>query len=296
MSAATRIDVVSVSASDIERVQAYLRMHSDTSLFLASNLTDHGHALSGAMNSGNFKCLLDGDRIRGVFCLTRRGNLLAECGGESQFAEAILNACRTETIPIAGVVGEWHVAEAIWKILIESRAITAVEHISRELLYRLNPDPSALPWRDPDVRCLEPQDFDAWEPINSAYMREEGLPIQGSSEEGRQAYNAAAGAGRWWGCFEQDEPIAIGALNAVHESIGQIGGVYTVPERRRLGLATRLMQSLIADSATTLGLRKLILFTGENNAGARRLYESLGFRRGGEFALMFGTPAESGPR
>ena len=111
------VSVSIVSESDVPRVREYLREHSDTSLFLLSNLATHGHTLSDAMNSGNFKYLSERGRVQGVFCLTRRGNLLAECGGRTEFAPAIVNACRDEAKRIGGVVGERRVADAIWKTL-----------------------------------------------------------------------------------------------------------------------------------------------------------------------------------
>jgi predicted GNAT family acetyltransferase len=41
------------------------------------------------------------------------------------------------------------------------------------------------------------------------------------------------------------------------------------------------------DSRARLGLERLVLFTGERSTAARSLYESLGFRRIGEFGLFF---------
>jgi predicted GNAT family acetyltransferase len=288
-----KLSVADVLESDVPKVQAYLRDHSETSMFLLSNLAAHGHALSDAMNSGNFKCLIGNDRIQGVFCLTRRGNLLAECGGRAELAPKIVDACRAESIPIAAVVGEWKLADAIWKILIESGSIAKVVNASREPLFRLHLDRILLPPRHARVRFLQPSDFDAWEPLNSAYLHEEGFPIQGSLEQRRKDFAESARARRWWGLWDRGRLIATGALNAVHEELGQIGGVYTIPAERRRGWASQVMESLIWDCVQALGLRKLILFTGENNVAAQGLYRSLGFRRIGEFALLFGVPRDA---
>ena len=264
-------------------------------MFLLSNLADHGLHLSDAMNSGNFKCICEGDAIHGVFCLTRRGNILAESGGKPEFAPAIVEACLAEQIPIGGVVGEWQLADAIWRQLQEKRLIERVTLASREPMYRLQLDKGAdsLETR---VRPLRPEDFGAWEPLNTAYLHEEQLPLQGSLEERQENFAAAASTGRWWGLWEDDELTAIGGLNAVYKDIGQVGGLYTIPGKRRAGLATTLMQKLIDDSANALALSKLILFTGDTNIAAQRLYESLGFNRMGDFALLFGTPSERGGR
>ena len=285
--------ITNVAESDIPRVKDFLGKHSDTSLFLLSNLVSYGHKLSDAMNSGNFKYLGEGDDIHGVFCLTRRGNLLAECGGRTEFAPAIIDASRDEPVQIRGVVGEWNLADAIWTILIDSGAIEEVVHASREPLYRLNLEGVEQPRRDALVRPLQSSDFDTWEPLNSAYLKEEGLPIQGSLEQRRRDFAAAAEAGRWWGLWEKGALVAMGALNAIHDGVGQIGGVYTRPEERRRGCASRVMRSLISDCMALLGICRLILFTGENNRAAQGLYESIGFCRVGEFALLFGEPRKS---
>jgi RimJ/RimL family protein N-acetyltransferase len=287
------LSVADVSESDVPRVLEFLREHSDTSMFLLSNLAAHGHVLSDAMNSGNFKFLIEKNRIQGVFCLTRRGNLLAECGGRSEFARTIVDACGSESIQITGVIGEWKLADAIWNVLVDSGAIATVVHASREPLFRLNLDNIQVPPRHARVRFLQPSDFEVWEPLNSAYLNEEELPIQGSLDQRRKDFAEHAQARRWWGLWDRDALIAIGALNAVHERLGQIGGVYTIPEERRRGCASRVMESLISDCVQALRLRKLILFTGENNVAAQGLYESLGFRRIGEFALLFGVPHDT---
>jgi ribosomal protein S18 acetylase RimI-like enzyme len=287
------LQVTQVSENDVPRVQDFLRGHFETSMFLLSNLASHGHRLVDAMNSGNFKLLCEGDRVQGVFCLTRRGNLLAECGGRTQFAPAIVAACGDESIPIRGVVGEWRLADAIWRILVDSGSIAEVVHASREPLYRLFLNGMQPPRRDAQIRVLQANDFDAWVPLNTAYLNEEGLPIQGSMNQRRSDFADGAMAGRWWGLWDGDELLAIGGLNAVHERVGQVGGVYTVPQARRRGLAARVMRSLIRDCIESLGLTRLILFTGEDNVAAQGLYGSLGFERIGEFALLFGSPAKS---
>jgi predicted GNAT family acetyltransferase len=43
------------------------------------------------------------------------------------------------------------------------------------------------------------------------------------------------------------------------------------------------------DSVARHRLDRLVLFTGEDNAPARRVYENVGFQPVGHFALMFDT-------
>ena len=80
---------------------------------------------------------------------------------------------------------------------------------------------------------------------------------------------------------------ATAALTAVVEGSGQIGAVYTAPEHRRRGLSRAVMTELIRESRARFGLSRLVLFTGQESAKARSLYESLGFAEIGEYALFF---------
>ena len=288
------ISISSITAAKLPAVQSFLHKNAETSLFLASNLTAYGPSLSDRMNSGNFKYLHAGDHVHGVFCLTRRGNLLAETGGNTDYAPAIIDACCAEPIRISGVVGEWQLASAIWQILIKTGYIANVLHTSRERLYRLALDKTTSPSsQTSSVQWLKPEDFDQWESLNSAYMREEGLPIQGTREQRRADFEESARKKHWWGIWNDGTLAAISALNAVHESMGQIGGVYTTPEQRRCGFGKRVMQTLISDCVYVHKLQKLLLFTGDKNLAAQRLYESLGFRQAGEFALLFGISRDS---
>ena len=64
--------------------------------------------------------------------------------------------------------------------------------------------------------------------------------------------------------------------------------VYTLPAHRKQGLSTAVMQQLMLDAKQLHHIRKLIIFTGETNQSARRVYESLGVTPVGNYALLFG--------
>ena len=84
-----------VTDSDIQRVRAFLESHVDTSLFLLSTLAALGPRLGHHLNSGNFRLIEEEGRIVGVFCLTRRGNLLVHAGGRTDLAEQVFEASET---------------------------------------------------------------------------------------------------------------------------------------------------------------------------------------------------------
>jgi ribosomal protein S18 acetylase RimI-like enzyme len=56
------------------------------------------------------------------------------------------------------------------------------------------------------------------------------------------------------------------------------------------------MRCLMEDSREHHRFDQLILFTGEENYGARRLYESLGFEVAGAYGLLLGARAPPGSK
>lgn len=77
-------------------------------------------------------------------------------------------------------------------------------------------------------------------------------------------------------------------FNAKARDLAQVGGVYTAPAFRQQGYAQAVMRTLMRDARDLHKIRKLIIFTGETNTKARKLYESLNVHPAGYYALMFG--------
>jgi predicted GNAT family acetyltransferase len=278
-----------VTDSDLERVRVFLESHVDTSLFLLSTLAALGPRLGNHLNSGNFRLIEERGQIVAVCCLTRRGNLLVQAGGRTDLAEQIFEACETESIEVRGVVGEWPMAEALWRLL---RADPRFEttHNLKDVLYTLmlNEKPRRCV-ESAAVRTLDAGDFVQWERLNRDYFAELSLPPQATLEQRRTDFIVRIRSGLWWGAFDDCyELVSIAALNATYGSLGQVGGVYTRPADRRKGLSRAVMRLLIEDCSKRLHFEKLVLFTAEDNMAARKLYESLGFEAAGAFGLLLG--------
>jgi uncharacterized protein len=277
-----------VGDSDLEATREFLEAHLETSLFLLGNLAEHGPRLGAHLNSGTFRAIYERGTIVAVFCLARRGNLLLQTGGRADLAPAILAACAQEPIAIQGVVGEWIAAQAAWQLVCAKPGFKP-GLAQREVLYARE-----LPFLESSgstltTRRLDPGDFEAWHVLNAAYCAEVQVPLQGTREQRHAGFSAQAKAGHWWGHFDGDQLIGTAALNASYKHVGQVGGVYTRPGYRGRGLASLTMQALMRDAGDRHRLERLILFTGEDNRAARRLYESLGFKSIGYFGLLFGV-------
>jgi predicted GNAT family acetyltransferase len=286
---ATSPHVRPVDESNLEVACAFLEQHADTSMFLLGNLDVNGPRISPALNSGNFKMIENSSRVCAVFCLTRRTAILAEAGGRTEFAQTIVDACREEAIPIGGVMGEWRLAEAIWSILQSAAGFREV-FASKEILQALDLSYVTRPSPDSHVRQLAADDVEQWDRLNAGFCAEEGIPLHGTPDERGRLFRRSAESRRWWGYFEDDRLVAMACLNAVYKRLGQVGGVYTLPERRGFGFSRATMNALLADSVRVHGLERLILFTGEHNEAARHIYKTLGFSTIGDFALLMCTP------
>lgn len=272
---------------NLDYARAFLAAHVETSLFLLGNLALHGPRIGDHLNSGNFRAVYEGEEIVAVFCLARRGNLLLQTGGRADLVPRILEACAAEPIAIQGIVGEWNAAYAVWQVLCANPDFKP-GLAQREVLYGRD-----LPYvlgagSTLGVRILQREDFEAWNVLNVAYSAEVQTPLQGSRDERHAVFVSQVDAGCWWGHFDGDQLIGTASLNASYERMGQIGGVYTRPGYRGRGLAAITMQKLMRDAFDRHRLDRLILFTGESNSAARRLYRSLGFEPIGSFGLLFG--------
>ena len=68
--------------SDVPGIRQFLEAYRETSLFLLSNLDEVGIRVTSAPTTGNFGLIEEAGRLVGVFCLTRKGDLLAQTGAD----------------------------------------------------------------------------------------------------------------------------------------------------------------------------------------------------------------------
>jgi putative acetyltransferase len=103
----------------------------------------------------------------------------------------------------------------------------------------------------------------------------------GEVSDGNGVFLVARDGGRAVGC---------GAVRRIDESTGEIKRMYVDPKRRRSGLGGRLLAEL-ERHARELGLRRLVLETGERQPESIRLYERAGFARIDRFGEYVDSPA-----
>lgn len=281
--------VIPITPDRVADAVSFLEERTETALFLLSNLASFGPALGPEPFSGDFKGIVDDGRLVAVFCVARRGVLIVETHGRDDLAPLIMQACHATGIAIDAVIAERRAADSVWP-LVKGVPGFVVTWESPERLYRLDLESGQPVVRaDPRVRFLTPADFPAWNGANLAYLVEVGMLLAGTTAERRHAFNEQVALRRWWGLLDGDRLLTTATLNAVYKRVAQVGAVYTVPDRRREGLAHLTMATLIADARDHHGLRQLVLFTGESNRHADQLYRGLGFEYVGEYGVYFGS-------
>jgi predicted GNAT family acetyltransferase len=276
-----------VTDADLEPVRGFLEAHLDSSLFLLSNLAVFGPRSGEHPNSGTYRCAMEDGRIVAVFSLTRRGNLLVQAAERADLAEAIVEACEADPIEVTGVIGDWLTAQAVWRLVCADARLEPTQ-TEKDVLFSLAlPDPGASIVPEGSVRGLNAGDFGQWQLLNSAYLSELNHPTQLTALQRQYEFESDIRAHRWWGAFAGERLVAIAGLNAEYGRIGQVAGVYSRPEERRKGFARAAMRALMTDVRHRF--ERLVLFTGDDNVSAQRLYESLGFQSGGSFGIFLGS-------
>jgi len=71
----------------------------------------------------------------------------------------------------------------------------------------------------------------------------------------------------------------------------QVGGVYTLPEYRNIGISTALVSYLI-ESIFSMEM-KVSLFVKENNQAALKVYKKLGFNKIEDFQITYTLAGDS---
>jgi len=81
-----------------------------------------------------------------------------------------------------------------------------------------------------------------------------------------------------WSAWDDDVPIAVGALKRLSPTHGEVKSMHTVQTRRRAGVGTTMLRHII-DSARIMGMKRLSLETGSwaYFHPARAMYRRHGF-------------------
>jgi GNAT superfamily N-acetyltransferase len=159
---------------------------------------------------------------------------------------------------------------------VQPHVLTPLESVYRPTairrMWRMVVEPSSFrPVSSAGVVSLDASDLGA---VNALYERGR---LNG---EGPTFFHASMlEQGMFRAIREGGDLIAVAGthLHSAELGVCTIGNIYTRPDRRRRGLAARATSAVVSD-AIAQRIGTIVLNVGQENAGARRVYEQLGFR------------------
>ena len=276
-----------LKSGDEAALEAYLLPRVELSMFLIGNLRTTGFHDNGQIYQGTYSGKFEDGKIIGAVAhfwnqnlvLQAQIDLLALC------AEAVEGSGR----PIKGLIGPSAQVQLVKNALEIKKSSIQMDETER--LYSLDLKDLALPGNlrsgEVKARRIEQKDINLLTKWNTAYAVEalgaEEDPIlrKHSEEESERSVREK----RTWVLEDGGRPVACSSFNAAIKEAVQVGGVWTPPAFRRRGYARAVVAASLLD-ARAEGVRKGILFTGDENIAARKAYESLGFQCVGDYSIL----------
>lgn len=284
----TKIEIVVWNDKLEKQAYALLNKYRETSMFLLSNIKAYGTKLTKDTYSGDFKLLVKAGEVVGVFVLTKIGNLLIQTDRARDHSSIIIDECLKGALSLKGVVGELELAKPLWDCAKKHLPNLHEKFNKKEILFQIDLNNLSDRRSQHEVRYLQSSDYQVWSLLNKGYLQEGNLDQREDEVARYNRFLKDVENSYWYGLFIDGQLISIACCVSNIDDIGWIGGVYTNPKMRNQGLAKELIYNLLLDGRVNKNLSKDILFTGENNYVAIRIYEGLGFKRIGYFGLFFG--------
>lgn len=274
------------SIDNVEEIERFLLTFEDSSLFLLANLFEYGTQMGDHPNSGDYYGIYGADSLKSVFSVTKRGNLLIQDGGEKIEASKIIDFLDgNSSIPLTGCLGSSASSKELFELLV-ARGLRE-SYSSNEILYSFDLG-KGLPSSSFQSRKIGHEYFKSWMNLQVSFAKELGLESNLNENYYSQLFKEKAEGVGVSGLVIDNKLIGCAHLNAEFRSLCQVGGVYTQAKHRRKGYSHDCMGSLM-QRCHKKGYKKMILFTGEHNFSAQRLYESIGFKKIGYYGLFIGA-------
>jgi len=279
--------VRSLTEADGPALDDFFRRHPHTTLFLQSNravagLEDRGERFQGAW-AGAFR---DG-ALRAVAAHFWNGVVILEC---PEALEAVLDAAvAASRRAVDGLIGPAEQVALARRHLGLAHATPRLASDEDLFVLALADLRVPEPLRGGAVRLRAPTE--AERPLLVDWRRAYAIEVLGARDEpslpGRCAeeIDQLLALERIWLLESGGRPVATTALNAALPHCVQVGGVYTPPAFRGRGHARAAVAGSLLE-ARARGAGEAVLFTGRDNAMARRVYDALGFRARLAWALL----------
>ena len=275
--------MIRATADDVPAIRAFLLDHIATSMFPLSNLDSYGIA-GGHPRAMTFWLGWHEGQMTDAVGISDEGFVFPQCPSKPWGDVAVSLSGRL----VKAIIGDAAQVTALKNALSFESSEGDLDAIDPQ--YGLDLANLVIP--PDDGFRLAPLDaaprtlLNAW---RTAYLNEV-LPPPGEDpvEKGASDIENYLQANSHRVLMAGDTPVAMTGFNANVGDTVQIGGVYTPPELRGRGHA-RLAVALHLAEARAAGTKNATLFAASDQAS--RVYQSIGFRRSGDFGLLvFETP------
>ena len=272
---------------DESSLENYLQPHTETCMFILSNLRKTGFTYRDEPFYGEYiAAFSDNDAMQGVFVHYWNGNIMAHASTDLALSNLAVYFSRSVKRPVAGIVCEDGTAIK----LIDELGLTrqAFNINQKEDLYAMSLDElKFLAGKDNKgmqlrhVTEVDPAILFRWhKDYELEALKCDDTPTL--NERIKQSLNGLSLATDQWVLVADGIPVSLCGFNARLPEIVQIGPVYTPPQQRNKGFAKHVVAWTLY-KAKQEGVKKSVLFT--NNRAAANAYQAVGFKKIGRFRL-----------
>lgn len=278
-----------LAPGDEAALTPFLEARSDSSLILRSNLATGGLTDRGAPSQGTWAGAFDGASLIGVVAHFWNGVLIHQAAEELVVPLGQM-AARATGRPIKGLLGPWAQVAAARRGHGLEEAATGLR--SKEELMALDLEalqvPSQLTSGEWVCRTGHPEDFEALVHLRAEFrlkaIREKEHP--GLRAECEAEVRRGLEARSFFLLLDRGAPVSTCVYSGRMPDCVQIGGVWTPEALRGRGYARAVVAGALLH-AQSEGVRRSVLFTGEQNHAALKSYRAIGYARIADYGIIY---------
>jgi len=283
------VEVKTLSTGDEAALAAFLAPRVVSSMFFLANAQASGLVDRGEPLQGTYVAALEDGKIVGVAAHFWNGMLVLQAPEPRALEPVARAAVARSGRELRGLVGpRGQIEQARPALGLQERA-TVLD--SREDLYDLDLGELRVPEGLASGRFLCRPPLANELDLVASWRVDYSAEALGIADIPDLAATSGAeirrlqGEGSQWVLVDGGRLVSYSAFNARLPDVVQVGGVFTPRDLRGRGYARAVVAGTLL-AAQAEGVRRAVLFTGEENRSARAAYEALGFRVVGDYGLV----------